>query len=254
MQSEITHFLIVSPERSGSNLLGEVVGSHCSALFFGEPFNPDFLRRGVFPERMQWMDEQETLADLRASDIAGFYAAATEQAAQRGYTAIGSKLLYSHIDHTPDLCSYLKSAANLHILRLRRRNLLRRLVSERRAQVTGEWWRRKGTIPGTPLPRVTLSVSDCMRDFAAQEARQAEYAPLFKNHRVLDMIYEELALDPQSEAVRAQRFLGLSTDVQPTIWSEKTGLDTLREAIANYDELQPSLIAAEPSYAAFFDD
>jgi len=94
-------------------------------------------------------------------------------------------------------------------------------------------------------------MADVWRDFQRQEDLRAQYVRWFSKHTTLEVWYEELAADPMAMAGVALRFLGVeAADLRKTP-HEKTGLDSLREAIINYDELKMN---APPRWASFFEE
>ncbi|MGH6924784.1 MAG: sulfotransferase [Propylenella sp.] len=246
--------MLVGAERTGTSLLGGLIGSHPDAVYCGELFNPDFLASSTFPEQMRWAPEEVKAADLRASDPARFLARLVERAAESGYRAVGSKVLYSHTNCAEGLRDYLASARSLRVIHLKRRNLLRRLLSEKRARATGVWWVDAHEARRSPQPRIALDIVECLQDFSQMEAMQVEHDALFKDHDVLEMYYEDVAPDPPSAGTRAAEFLGLDAGKKMMVWSAKTGVDTLDQAIANYSELREDIEATLLRWGSFFDE
>ena len=242
-----TRFLVLCAERTGSSMLVGLLGSHKECFVAGELFNPRLIAKGHLAG---WPNpkDRELLA-LRQADPVGFISRVFEIIARRGYRAAGFKLMYQHGQKQVAATEYLVSQKDIRVIHLKRRNLLRRLLSERRAQST-DVWSETPDASGSPPPSVDLPFLNSASNFAHIETKQAEYEERFKSHPVLELFYEDLANDPQAVGACALEFVGLRPEGPLEIRFKKTGTDPLRQAIANYDDLKAQFLR----WASFFEE
>ncbi len=246
-------FAIVCADRTGSTLLRGMLNSHPDVYVGGELFN-DYIPDGRIPWQLDsaptGQDAKDELTALRRADPVAFLERLFGMSAQRGYRVIGFKLMYYHGDRYSAVRDRLRDDTAFRIIHLKRRNLLRRYISEQRARMTGEWSHPSG-VDEIQLPEVPLKLKDCLQDFDYVEQQQREYADLFERHDVLEVFYEDLAATPVPVAKRTAAFLGLPTDDwEPRIKYGKTGTDSLRNAISGYHELRARI----RKWGSFFED
>jgi LPS sulfotransferase NodH len=247
----IERFVILGAERSGTSLVRELLATHAQVYAGGEIFNSEIIRRGEIPWRLSFdfSARNQELNGLRESNPPAFFDALFQLAKTRAVRAIGFKLMYNHADKDARVRNFIAEDRTFRIIHVKRRNLLRRFLSLRRALQTGRWW-VKTSEPAPESPRVTLTPEACLADFALIEGSWAKYDELFKSHHVLEMYYEDICADLRGARSRMLRFLGLSEAGLLKVDSQKTGTDSLRDAIEDYKELR----AALHEYAKFFDD
>lgn len=252
-----TQFLILAAERTGSDLLRTLLASHPDCLVGHEIFNEVHVGRGCVP----WYPDPATqryedpvnfdpeLAQLRANDPGRLIERLAEMSAAENYRAAGFKLMYYHGESNRAARDYLVAARHVRVIHVKRRNLLRRLTSLKRAQLTSQWNYRQGS-PDPALAPVELDPMQCIEDFSAIEQQQALYDGLFKEHAVLTLHYEDLIENPQKETARVAAFLGLLPYPEFHSALQKQATDTLASAITNY----PALKSALSQWASFFDE
>lgn len=248
--SEFTPFVILAAERTGSNLLAGLLDSHPDMIAAGELFNPLVRKSGDLPWRLARKSEVAALAALRESDPVAFLERLAEQAGGAGLGFFGFKLLYFHADKCEPARRHLAGNAQVRVLHLTRQNLLRRYVSLLRAKATGEWQRRADEGGPQQQPKVAVSLPEFLKDAARIRAWEQDYRAAFAGHPVLELTYEELSEDPAGVGRRAVEFLGGDPEAPLDVRTRKTGVDPLRDAVSNYDELSEQLAA----FAGFCDD
>jgi len=225
-------------------------------------FNNVYFDRAVIP----WHESEDAISDdrakvnvdpelvkMRLSDPVKFMESLFEITRGWGYRAIGFKFMYWHkhkVRHEV-AANYLASDKSIRIVHLKRRNLLRRFLSLRKAEIS-DLWSLKRDEQKEPFaqPPVELPIVTCIEDINTVETKQAEYDERFKNHSVLELFYEDLAHDPLAVGARAVAFLGLEAHRGLDVQYQKIGTESLRDAIVNYDELKASI----HRWASFFDE
>ncbi len=261
-------FIILSAARTGSNLLATALNGHANIICFRELFNWRTETIGYFVEGYD-NDSAEDRA-FRDRDEVAFLNARIFCDHPRQVRTVGFKAPYGTFIGFPKLQEWLVQEKEVRILHLRRRNLLRRLVSGRIAEATGAWFTgrnqtaagklRLSNIPGAlrhPVasttrlwrsisssrqrklarPLLTLTPEECDAAFRKEELRSAQFAQLFADHPVHDLYYEDLTRDQSETLAGVQRFL----DVEParlTPTTARQNPEPLRQLIGNYDELR----------------
>jgi LPS sulfotransferase NodH len=241
-------FVIVCAERTGSSVLRGLLDSHPDCFVAGELFNARLMENDDLQGVPPAPSDEADLADLRRTDPVAFVTRAFEAMERRGDRAVGFKLMYGHADANVAVRDYLASEPNIRIIHIKRRNLLRRYLSERRAHT--DVWAQEVDAHGSVPPPVRLQFVPSMGNFAYIELRQAEQEERFRGHRMLELFYKDLSSDPQAVGARAVTFLGLKPSDRLAVRFKKTGTDSLRDAITNYDELKASMLR----WASFFEE
>lgn len=280
--ADYVRFIILSGARTGSNMLASSLNSSPSITCFRELFNGfsgfiDFSVEGY---------DNSSAEDraLRNQDFKRFLQERIFCQHPGETRAVGFKMPHVHFRLFPGLLEWLVEDGELRVLHLKRRNLLRMLVSLRIARATGGWVEdQKATLAGVLTPAkalraarhpvraarrlrtllrpeeprwkalrtpVVLSEAECRAFFAQVEHDSAHYEGLFRGHPLLTVYYEDLLQDRDQVFDQVQSFLG----VKPRPLSVTTGRqnpEPLRELIENYDELYEAF--KDTPEVAFFD-
>jgi len=241
-------FVILAGHRTGSNLLVDLLSQHPDCFAGGELFNWDFMQNGTVPWPAKTEIASADLAKLRGKDPLAFLNFLLQSVPE---PVVGFKLMYIHGVLIPEIADYLGAEKSIRIIHLKRRNLLRRFLSQRRAEITSEWWKSSVQQSETSLPPIRLSFEECVADFTYIETQQAAYAERFNRHEVLEIFYEDLVADMKGTRDRAAAFLGLSAfGSELTVNSRKIAKESLRDEIENYGELK----AQFGRWPSFFED
>ena len=228
------NFMILTHPRSGSTLLADGLNSLLSVVSYGELFTPnyvDYMAPGYRDTQVMRYLRRKIPARFLAEFVYGPYA--------EHIKAVGFKLFPEHFDYKPDFLPgrrWLLENPELMVLRLVRRNLLKYYVSLELARRTKVWRIRE---PGAKNPEATilLDPAKAEHEFIQRSSRDEAYRTLFAKHRILDLTYEDLELDPAGCFRRVLAFLGL--EPQPVkIGLHKQESRALPEIIENYDELR----------------
>lgn len=234
-------FVILAARRSGSNLLCSLLGSHPDVRCHHELFNPN----GIFTvvDERDETTPTEALA-ARDRDPLGFLDHIWRDT--RGARAIGFKMTP---DQAPDVLAHVLADAGIAKIVLRRRNALRRLVSERIADITGRW---EAYDDASPLarPRVRVEPGELAAHAARVEAFHAgiDAALLRSGQSALTLRYEYLFdADEQS---RLLALLGLPSHPLRTR-SVQQNPEPLDQLVENASALRRAL--ADTPLAHVFD-
>ncbi len=225
----MTRFVIMCFGRTGSNWLCQLLNSHPSILCHGELFNP---------ARFGW-----TGGELANAALAGAWTEARRDedpvafvesvfADHRGHESVGFKLLNWH---QPRLQQHLVREPRIRKVILRRENRVEAFVSRTRAQLTGWYVRRSYDQLRVRLePEELLAYADRYDRFYAHMREQTVGSP------ALFVSYEHLA-EPATHSTLVD-FLGVrSSDLPLSATIRRQSSGSLRQAIANFDELTEAL-------------
>jgi hypothetical protein len=245
-------------------MLAQALNSSPEITCFREVFN--FLQNFVQFEVKGYDNYRAEDLSLRTQDPIRFLEERIFCPYPEDVRAVGFKLHYGQLLGFEGLAERLTEDREIHVLHLRRRNLLRMFVSLKLAEATGvflEDTRPKATTVNPlaaarhPLKaasrlrrrlrppratgkaaraRVTVKADELFEFIVKTRMRAVNHEELFREHRNLPVFYEDL-LDRRDEVFReAQSFLG----VEPgplTVTLRKQNPEPLRELIENYDEL-----------------
>jgi hypothetical protein len=197
-----------------------------------------------------------------------------------GVGAVGFKLHYGQSWGFPGLLERLTGDTAIRVIHLRRRNLLRMLVSLKLARATGVFMedsRRKIT-PGNlwtavrhpgkaavrlrrrlrppeaarkgSRPRVAVAPEELFDFIVRTRIRSGNWDELFHAHPKLEVFYEDLLDRREAVFAEAQPFLGVEA-APLTVSLRKQNPEPLRELVENFDELYDAFKHAPE--AAYFD-
>ena len=241
-------FIILGRSRTGSNFLRGLLNSCSGVKVFGEVFkNPEKVEWGIDGYR-----ESKRARDQYLTDPAAFLQSEIFGKRSVDKSAVGFKLFYYHAQTEPwdRIWTSLLSDRTVHILHMKRKNILRTFLSRTRAGETDAWVRLSDN-EEQPMPRIHLSYQECLSEFVQTRRQEQEFDLLFAEHPLLEITYEDLSEDYSAELCRIQKFLGLpQEDVKPTTY--KQSRDSLDHAIVNYQELKAKF--TDSPWATFFEE
>jgi hypothetical protein len=283
--SSYTRFVILGHARTGSTLLSRALNSHPLILCFGEVFNmghsyvwgPGYLDFGVGGYDNSNADD----LNLRSKDPVGFLQKRIFCQPPAMTSAVGFKLHYVHCSPPPwgfpTLLDYLVQDKNIRIIHLKRRNMLKSLVSEKLLLIAWEHAQTRVVMRLSSIPkafihparalkraralvtqnlrpdrmpsRVKLSVEECKAYFEETKSAVTRHDELFGEHDKLSLFYEEILSARDEVFARAQSFLGVEPQVL-TVGLRKQSPDDLGAILENFDELRKAF--ADTEYSEFF--
>lgn len=245
---DYTRFIILARARTGSTMLLTALDKHPQSICYGELFQK--------PGQMRWYARY----GRAPAPVTGEEAwSATESLIFRTYPAaikaVGFKLFYYHAreDGWQSLWRGLQADSGLHIIHVRRDNMLEMVVSRAFAERRQEWSHFHGESgPETARKgQIELDYETCQQLFVETRDWQAETHAFFAAQPWLEISYEAMASDFVAESRRVQDFLGLEyADVTPA--TRKQARRTLPERVTNYEELKAAFAGSE--WSRFFID
>ena len=266
----IRGYVVLSHGRTGSTILTRMLRAHSSIVDYQELFNVDFhaeFRRSADRARalrywLETVDRQKfqsrpSLTALEGVDEAEIL---DKHVWHDGYApnvrAVGFKLLHYQMKlagHFPRLRDHMTERfPHLRAIVLTRRNLLRQHLSHVMAHRVRQW-HIADVSQRRPRPSVRFEPHQLIHAFEYVERTEADLADMAAaaQHQ-LHLTYEELVRDLDAHWRRLQRFLDVPEESLPDLRLVKIEHRTLREAIANYDELKEHF--HDTRWAAHFDE
>ncbi|MBE0410697.1 MAG: sulfotransferase [Anaerolineales bacterium] len=240
-----TRFIILSRSRSGSNLLRGLLNSHSQVVTFSEMFkNPNIIGWDIsgYPNSGRVLDlfQKDTRLFIRKEVFKKF---------PKQIKAVGFKIFYYHAYGTElaPVWDYLKEDHRIHVIHLKRNNILKTHVSKKRAQITDNWINLTGE--RETAPKFKLDYEELLNDFTQTRAWEAEAEQFFKGHPKIEINYEQLVRDFAGEMTKIQAFLGLDYE-QVFPQTHKQASKPLSATIENYLELKKRF--ADTPWEVFF--
>jgi LPS sulfotransferase NodH len=231
--SQYTPFIVLGRSRVGSNLLRSLLNAHPQIMAFGEVFREvrelDWDHVGYFQDRSSSALVQRDPVRFVDSRLLGRY--------PRSIRAVGFKIFYYHARDGAQAAvwPWLLQRPEIRVVHLKRENLLQTHVSRKRAALTGRWVNTSGQPDRAVTMR--LDYDEVLADFEQTRTWETECDRAFAGHPLLQVQYEQLVSDVQSEARRLEAFLGVAPHVvKPSTFQQSTQL--LSATISNYEELK----------------
>lgn len=221
--SVTTRFLLLSAPRSGSTLLADELDRRWTEIrSAGESFNP--IRRSP-------SDCFEDLAGIAFEDDAGA-------------SIVGVKIFGPHVSEHQ--LSVLLGFDGMRVIILRRRDQLRRYVSEQIAHKTGRWreFQSVGTIEEIPAQErsVHVDTAELLMSIRNSEDHFARFETLSTGISRIDLWYEDLVADLDGQLRRVAGFLGAGEpDNESPPRLVRQNPEPLSTLITNYDEVESLL-------------
>jgi LPS sulfotransferase NodH len=229
--SDYSKYIILGAARTGSNLLRSLLNSHSGVIAFGELFRNDKRIGWDLPGYFQ----NKKAISMIQTDPIGFLRNSVFVEYPKRISAVGFKLFYDHAQSTEwkPIWPFLRNQDDLRIIHLKRKNILRRVLSLQRAMSTGRWVSRSQTALDN-LP-ITLDYNRCLNVFKETRDSEQRFDKYFENNSRIDVFYEDLSRDYTLEMKRVQEFLGVPCQfVKPSVYRQSS--ESLSSAILNYHE------------------
>lgn len=232
-------FVVVAAERTGSNLLVDMLTTHPDVTSAGELFNTRMVDEGRLDTQLPDGVDADEILRLRREDPAACHEALLAAAARQGCKAAGFKLLYYHMISDDRVVDRLLSLPDLRVIHLVRRDRVARYVSHVRAERTDLWWSASSDNEAQRRGRDDVEVDPRMLLWDMQFVEQLEdrTRATFAGVRGLEIAYEDLVADLEGAAARVLGLLGVAPRTL-TPKSQKQGEGDARRRIVNWEALR----------------
>lgn len=234
-----TPFVVVGAERTGSNLIVDMLATHPDIASAGELFNPRLIEEGRLDTQVPDGIDAAALMRLRREDPGACLDALVGAAARQGRRAVGCKLLYYHMLSDDRVVERLLSMPGLRVVHLVRRDRVARYVSHVRAERTDLWWSAPSDDEAQRRGRGDVEIDPRMLLWDMQFVEQLEERTraTFAGVRGVEIAYEDFAADLDGTAARVLELLGVPR--APLVpQSQKQGDSDVRKRIVNWEDLR----------------
>ena len=222
-------FIVLTRSRTGSNFLISLLNSHPAIEAKGE----------LLARRKKRSFERLIEIGLSSDD---------EQV-----KAAGFKIFYYHpvdADGT-EIWNTLINIPDLHVIHLKRRNILRTLVSRKLADLNNVWQQTAADIsPKSRTKCVSFEVEELESGFRRTKGWEEKGGLDFKSQSIIEVYYEDLVRDTKVICGGVYDFLGVSA-WDPTSSLVRQNPEKLADLISNFDELKEKFSGTR--WAGFFD-
>lgn len=214
-------FVIVARSRTGSNLLLTYLNSHPWVHGEGELF-----------VRLNGRDHKDILAKIFGKQ-------------PRYAKAVGFKLFYYHPvdDDAKHIWDDIEQMKDVHIIHIKRRNVLRTLVS-RKVAVNSNVWATSSDKSVIDDKTVTFTPEELEGEIAETKAWEQTADRRLKDHPMLPIYYEDLASNPNAVFRQVTDFLELPAQ-KPSTPLRRQNPEKLSTLIRNYDDLKAAFMGTK---------
>jgi LPS sulfotransferase NodH len=230
--NKFRRFIVLSRSRTGSNMLISFLNSH-----------PNIHAEGEIFSKLSGRNYKDILAKAFAKQP--FYVKAK-----------GFKIFYYHPqdEKSSGLWETLISLDDLCVIHLKRRNILRTLISRKIAGIQ-DIWAVKSTdqysVAGSKEITITFTVDELSEDFKQTRGWEQAGEDTFRNHPLISIDYEDLVDHREIAFRKVTEFLGVRY-VRPKTMLQKQSTRSMREMVTNYEELKSGF--SETEWEPFFDE
>lgn len=230
---DYTKFIILGRSRTGSNFLRGLINNNPQVISVGEIFRNE--------DQIDWDHSQyetnSSVLEMYQKDPVNFLEKNLFRKYPMDIKAVGFKIFYYHAEKSPfhKIWDYLENQKEIHILHIKRKNLLQTHISRIKANANNSWVNTNGE----KEKQVAINVDPvaCLKDFEQTRRWEHHAEELFQNHPKLDIFYEDLSNDYQPVLKTVQEFLNLDYfPVQPQTF--KQSVLSLSQSISNYEEIK----------------
>lgn len=247
---EYCKFIVLGTARSGSNFLRGLLNAHSQIITFGELFRSYDSIGWELTAYDRYLQSRK-LRTLIQENPSSFLEKKVFGKFPKHILAVGFKIFYYHAqdDSRKIVWKYLKNQKDIKIIHLKRNNTLKEIASLKKAFQTDKWT----NIDGSKEKHLTLSLdyNECLGAFTWAQKTKKQYDDYFEDHDTMDVIYEDLSVNLESEVKHIQKFLRVPfEDVKPSTYKQSN--QPLSTMILNYFELKRQF--RNTPWEVFFED
>lgn len=230
---DYTRFIILGRSRTGSNFLRGFLKNHPQVISLGEIFRETDRIEFDSP---QYSATSRVLATYQ-SDPISFLDKYVFRKFRPEIAAVGFKLFYYHASNPPyqQIWDYVTKDKAIHILHIKRDNMLATHVSRIQADQNNRWVNITGE--KEKQSPVFIDAQKCQEDFETTARWEEDADARFKDHPIMSISYENLVANTHKIMENIQDFLGLEIQALAPQTYKQSRL-TLAESISNYSELK----------------
>lgn len=227
---EYARFVVLTRSRTGSTMLTSFLNSHPNIYAMGEVFS--------------WLNGKRYENVLNK--------VFSRQPAN--VKAVGFKIFYYHPQDDPScgIWNELMNMRELRLIHLKRRNILRTLLSRKIAAKRDIWSATNGVARvDVDAKKVEFKVDELREEFERTRAWEEEYDKMFSTHPIVVVYYEDLVERPEMAFRWITDMLGLPHH-KPKTALVKQNPEKLSQLIVNYEEVKQAFSGTQ--WESYFED
>lgn len=227
--SDYRKFIVLSRSRTGSNLLIDLMNTHPMIYAEGEIFS----------------SLEGRTANQILETIYSRY--------PKYIKVVGFKIFYYHPqdDESGLIWELLKEMEDLIVIHLKRRNILRTLLSRKIAGITNAYRHDLGKDHSDGNKRCSFTEDELLSGFEQTRGWEDDFGGMFQTYEGIEIYYEDMADNMYREFRRITKILNLKYR-EPRTTLKKQNPEKMYDLIGNYHELKEKF--ANTEWADFFDD
>ena len=242
--TEVQKVMVLTTQRSGSNLLGTLLKSHPQVMYYGEVmkdkpkdstfhFNYHFVRRTRILNKLLWK-----LGFKRA--VVNIYWKYIDSLVGPTGKIVVVKPMVNQLKKYPELQHLPK---NILIIRLVRENLLQKYISSVLAWKTKQWVQREDEDKSTT--KLAIDCSKLINEL--HELKQAnEFVETFSpESKSIRITYDQLVNSKDETLKSVLQFLNIDNHLDLSTSLRKQNANTLQDIVLNYEEVVGRLTGTE---------
>lgn len=219
-------FVIIARSRTGSNLLNSLLGSHKEIETNGEIFS--------------------YLKDYSCGEVWK----KTFVKKEKKINWVGFKLFYYHPIDSIDksVWDYIDKDPEIHVIHLRRENMLRTYISRLIAGKLKIWLNKDSEDIKIEEKKIKVNIEECFEEFKKIKIWEDETRSRFINRKnYIELTYEELI--ESRDVMMSKIFSFLNLESIPTKTKlEKQNPESIDTLVTNYPELKKAILNSDFSY------
>ncbi len=244
-------FIIICAPRTGSTMLRMALNSHPHIICHGEVISlhgkPNLGRK--YQKKIDKTSDE--LATIRSQDPVHFLYKYVLNHHQKNCEAVGVKIKYRQLEEEfNNICQEIVNDKTISIIHLTRKNLLKRYISNKLAGAQKTPTVITDSTAKKEQPKIVINVQDCLENISSVKEAEIRFREQFKNHKLVEIVYEDLIADQNNQIKKLQNFLGINPiDLQ--VKTVKINSDNLEDIVENYQELVMAI--KETPYVQYLD-
>ena len=238
MSKKTTKFIITCAPRTGSTMLRMMLNSHPDIICHGEVISTQG-KPNLGKKYQKKIDKtSDELAVIRDQDPVFFLNEYVLNQNQGNCEAVGVKIKYRQLEE--EFKTMFREIANnktISILHLTRKNLLKRYISNKLAgaKKTSTVIMKDSTVK-KEQPKIVINIQDCLANIASVKETEIRFREHFKNHKLVEIVYEDIVAEQNNPMNKLQTFLGVNP-IDLKFNTVKINSDNLVDIVENYQEL-----------------
>ncbi|MDJ0531198.1 MAG: sulfotransferase [Xenococcaceae cyanobacterium MO_207.B15] len=242
-------FIITCAPRTGSTMLRMMLNSHPYIICHGEVISIKGKPNLGKEYQKKIAKTSDELATIRSQDPVKFLDEYVLN--QENCEAVGVKIKYLQLEEQfKSIFQRIANDKTIYIIHLTRKNLLKRYISNKLAGAKKTPTVIRDSTAKKEQPKIAINLQSCLEDILSVKEAEIRFREHFKNHKLFEIVYEDILADKNNQMNKLQNFLGVNS-IDLELQTVKVNSDNLEEVVENYQELVTTI--KDTPYAQYLD-